>query len=118
MEVARGGHRETRTLPLGKKSIPGADSAQNSIGTFTSACRTLFKRFFNIIEEGIDNDGHDEPETGTAEQFVEINDLIQSTKADVKKFLDHFQVDKVESLTKPECVRAIGMLRDKARAKK
>ena len=114
-----GGHNEEHMMdaPIDDKTQGGKSNKtriQGQGSTYTYVTRYLLCNVFGI-HLGDDTDGNkvESAEVITEEQNVEIQDLLDQTKSDLKKFLDYFQRNSIADMTEPEYKRAITMLKKK-----
>lgn len=112
----RQGHSETRQLTLVRSTPPGASATQGDGSTLSYGKRQVLKMLFNIVEENEDNDGAGDDGLISAEQALEIDNLIAKTRSDRVKFCEHFGVANTNELLARDLGRALNMLDAKARA--
>lgn len=70
------GHSETKQIPLPLDVSGSKNNVQAAGSTVSYGRRYLVKMFFNIIEDGEDNDGAGAPKIVTQKQADELNDLL------------------------------------------
>lgn len=115
----RDGHSESKrlTVPLdvaskNRDGISIRPAIQDAGSTVSYARRYLIKMHLNIIEKDEDTDGHAKA-TITEDEALDLATLIQDTKSDLARFLNHFRVPNVKSLLKSQHAEALQMLRKK-----
>lgn len=117
MEISHdAGHKETRETTMPLADVFGASAPQKMGATITYAKRYAVMQYFNVIQEGIDNDaqGH-ENDPLTAEQAGRINDLLIGSQADKEKFLKFMSASSVEAITQGKFNYACEALRRKGK---
>jgi hypothetical protein len=109
-----GGHRETRSIVLPVDNSGSKNATQGAGSTFSYGQRYLFKGFFNIVEDGVDNDGAgDDAGYITASQAREIAGLIRDAAVDEVKFLKWLSSDSVAEIPAAKYEQAATQLRRK-----
>ena len=93
------GHFETKQIPLPIDVSGSKNNVQGAGSTVSYGRRYLVKMFFNIIEDGEDNDGNGPVKTITQKQADELNDLITEIGGDARgKILAWAKVSKISEL--------------------
>ena len=114
----KGGHEVERTLEApvdyGQGSVGSRTKVQGMGSTVTYCTRYLLCMVFGVLLTD-DNDGNAirNAEAISEEQADIIWHLLDETDTDVKKFTDHFKVDKVEDLPQGHYNKAVGLLNKK-----
>lgn len=83
------GHAKTASIPLPLDSGPGRNNLQAMGSTLSYGKRYLAEMFFNIVREGVDDDGKtggDQPIT--PDQAEQIATLVDETNTDPAAFLE------------------------------
>lgn len=88
-------------------------------GLQTYALKYFVMKFFNIANDDLDPDKFEDlidikSNDNISLDFEIIKNLIKSTKTDLKKFLDHYEVEKIEDLSKEKYDGALKSLTKKS----
>lgn len=121
-----GGHSIREELASPIVSFGSANtSLQNQEGTVTALKRTLAMSILGLAvggeEEAVPYVAQDGPADApadapiTAEQFLELNRLVEEAQADVPKLQRFFDVEHLEHLTHRQFLQAVQMLRTKVK---
>lgn len=111
----RDGHSITDKIPLDIEGGGAKNSVQGVGSTIAYGKRYLVGMMLNLIFEGEDDDGQKAAFIPlTEEQIVEIKDKLQSTGADVKKFLEYMDAPSVDEISAAGYEKAIIALNRKA----
>jgi len=101
------------TVPI---SAPPKATGTQAVGSSVSyGKRYVVVNMLNIITVGEDTDGQAEPKPISEEQVLNIETLLQDTKADRSKFLAWMAVPKIEDIPEGDYDRAVKALQAKAR---
>lgn len=94
-----GGHSKTASMPLPKDAGPGRNAVQAVGSTLSYGKRYVAEMLFNIVRGGQDDDGDMGGRTYiTAAQKDELVALMQEVGQDVKRFLEHFQIEALDGM--------------------
>lgn len=93
-------------------------NAMQAIGSASSyAKRYLTMDIWNIVTVGADDDGN-KSSAITDEQIKVIDELLESSGADVSRFLTFMQVENVKDIQQSNYATAIAALKQKVAQKK
>lgn len=106
-----GGHTEALEITLPPDQGPGRSPVQAVKSSITAARRHLTEMFFNIIEEGAD----DQSKPITQEEADTLRDALASVNANMPQFLRVFKVESLEDLMKSRLDEAYRMIEAKRR---
>jgi hypothetical protein len=96
-------------LPLDTSEFRSA--VQNAASTVSYGKRQLVKLALNLVEKGEDSGAS--LAFISAGQVQDLNTMIVDSKANMKKFLAHFQIAKLEELPVQRHKEAVAMLKEK-----
>lgn len=111
----RMGHARESSVTVPISAPPKATGTQAVGSSVSYGKRYVVCNMLNIITVGEDTDGQAEAKPITEEQILNIETMIQDTKADRRKFLAWMEVGKIEDITDGDYDKAIKALQAKAR---
>lgn len=95
----KGGHGITDRIPLGIDASGAKNNVQGVGSTIAYGKRYLVGMLLNLVFEGEDDDGAaSEFVPMTDQQAATIKELLHDTKADVKRFLEHYDTASVDDM--------------------
>lgn len=105
------GHSKTASIPLALDGGPGRNNLQAMGSTLSYGKRYLAEMFFNIVREGVDDDG----KLGgtafiTAEQKDRLVALMQEVGADTAGFLRYLDVQSLDEVEQRNFSAAVNAL--------
>lgn len=93
------GYSQANRITLARDSGPGRNAVQASGSTSSYAKRYLVENFFNIVREGIDDDGKRGGDHFlTQEQVAQLEALLKETKTEESVFCERGLGDGIRSL--------------------
>jgi hypothetical protein len=97
--VRVGIHVEDTSISLGLPQIPNANDAQRAGAALSYGQRYSMKAALNIRVKGEDNDAQTIAQKIDAEQVLQIEDLLNATGGDYKKFLQWAGLEAIDQMT-------------------
>ena len=109
------GHSERTTMSAPYDETGSKNKVQARGSTVTYLQRYTLVGALGLITADADMDGRTDQSAGyvSADQAIEIEDLIKEAKIDKQKFLDFFKADAVEHIISSKYERAVRTLRSK-----
>ena len=111
------GYSDSVTLKGPLDTSGSKNPLQQVKSTVTYLRKATFEAITGIAtsDPDSDDDGNSSEKTQhiNVDMQTEINDLLKSTKADKKRFFDHFKVDSVETIPMTKYGEVISLLKEK-----
>jgi hypothetical protein len=117
----RRGWKEERTIVLSPDASGSKNAAQAVLSAIQYGRRGLIKMFFNVVEEGLDDDGSGGSSLISGEQELKIHDMfsaMEATEDEKSAFLRWMGVAKVTDILDRDFKKAMDGLTQKLNKKK
>ena len=112
-----GGHSESSTFSCPVSQSDRMSASQNMGSAATVGRRQSLVSVLGLTDVDVDDDG-EAGETITESQAADIRALMEEVKADTKKFLKLYGVEKLTDLPASMYAAAVGMLEEKRKAQR